>query len=301
MTISDFLPLVIGTWPLSGDYGKLERKTIEKTLEYSYQNNIIEFDTAPNYGNGFMEICLGDVFGSQSDVLINTKMGNSSLNKKSFEINDLKKSFFDSLKRLKRNSVNILYLHNPRYEIKNYSEILNFMNELKDKRLINFIGLSKAKNFDYSNYLDLQNFDVIQDDANLLYIDSLKTVPKGVLFQARSPLASGLLSGNFNSNTLFSSDDQRSSWLVGNRLNSLCKRVDHIKKMFDMDLPELSVRFLLNYKKVNKIICGVKNISHINSILNSINNGKLENHIFQKLVQENEKDFGLINEKGFGY
>ena len=53
----------------------------------------------------------------------------------------------------------------------------NFMNELKDAGIINFIGLSKAKNFNYEDFVDLSKFDVIQEDINLLSLEPLKNMP----------------------------------------------------------------------------------------------------------------------------
>ena len=164
--------IVIGTWPLSGDYGYVDLETVQKTLEFCHNNGFKEFDTAPNYGNGFIEFCLGNVFQYNLDVKINTKMGNIPFGGKSFELEKLDKSFNDSLKRLRRKSISTLFLHNPRDDILDYEKILDYMRNLKNENIIEFIGLSKAKGFDYSN-LELNQFDIIQDDVNLLYLDSL--------------------------------------------------------------------------------------------------------------------------------
>ena len=103
--------VVIGTWPLSGDYGEVDLKTVQKTLECCYYNNLKEFDTAPSYGNGFIEFCIGKVLGKKSDVLINTKIGNTPFHGKSFKVINLKSSLEQSLKRLSVDSLNILFLH----------------------------------------------------------------------------------------------------------------------------------------------------------------------------------------------
>ena len=74
--------IIIGTWPLSGDYGKIDYKQTQDILEHCYELGIREFDTAPNYGNGVMEKHLGVILENKSNVLINTKMGNLPFNKK---------------------------------------------------------------------------------------------------------------------------------------------------------------------------------------------------------------------------
>lgn len=293
--------IIIGTWPLSGDYGNVSLENIQKSLEFCYNNGFDEYDTAPNYGNGFMEFCLGNVFQDKVDIKINTKIGNFPFGGKSFELEKLKKSFNESLKRLKRKSLTTLFLHNPRNEISEYDKILEYMESLKKENTIEFIGLSKAKGFDYTD-VDLNRFDVIQDDVNLLYLDSIKKEKsKKSIFMARSPLASGLLSGNITKNTKFSSDDQRHSWLKEERLESLLRRVEAIKKELDIDVLTLAMKFVLSHEKIDRVICGIKKIEHVEKILEVIDDYKLADKEMNKIKELYDKDFGLRNEKHNAY
>ena len=294
--------IIIGTWPLSGDYGKIDYKQIQDILEHCYELGIREFDTAPNYGNGVMEKHLGVILENKSNVLINTKMGNLPFNKKNYEINELKKSFENSLKRLKRDSINVLFLHNPRTEITDYTEILNFMHELKDKGSINQIGLSKARNFNYEKFVNLEEFDVIQDDINLLNLCALKkSKPNGTILMARSPLASGLLSGRITEKTVFSNDDQRATWLRGKRLESIMRRIDEIRKYSDVELSELAIRFLNDQNLIDKIIFGIKRKEHVKNLLEQVKKNPLKPAISKKLFELFETDFGLKGEMEYSY
>ena len=294
--------IIIGTWPLSGDYGKIDYKQVQDILEYCYELGIREFDTAPNYGNGVMEKYLGVIFKNRSDVLINTKMGNLPFNKKNYEIRELKKSFENSLKTLKRDSINVLFLHNPRMEITDYTDILNFMHELKDKGRINQIGLSKARNFNYEKFVNLEEFDVIQDDINLLNLQALKkSKPKGSILMARSPLASGLLSGRITEKTVFSNDDQRATWLHGKRLESIVRRINEIRKHSDLELSELAIRFLQNQNLIDKIIFGIKRKEHVKNLLEQVSKKPLKPIIIKKLFELFENDFGLMDESDYAY
>ena len=294
--------IIIGTWPLSGDYGKIDYKQIQDILEHCYELGIREFDTAPNYGNGVMEKHLGVILENKSNVLINTKMGNLPFNKKNYEISELKKSFENSLKRLKRDSINVLFLHNPRTEITDYAEILNFMHELKDKGSINQIGLSKARNFNYEKFVNLEEFDVIQDDINLLNLRALKkSKPNGTILMARSPLASGLLSGRITEKTVFSNDDQRATWLRGKRLESIMRRIDEIRKYSDVGLSELAIRFLNDQNLIDKIIFGIKRKEHVKNLLEQVKKNPLKPAISKKLFELFETDFGLKGEMEYSY
>lgn len=294
--------IIIGTWPLSGDYGKIESNQVTNVLEYCYRLGIREFDTAPNYGNGLMENYLGDIFGDKNDVLINTKVGNTSFKEKNYEISSLKHSLTESLKRLKRNSINILFLHNPRNEITDYAPILEFLRDLKDKKIINQFGLSKAKNFDYEKYVNLNEFDVIQEDVNLLCLDAISS-PKKIknTLMVRSPLASGLLSGNITKKTIFPKNDHRSDWLHGKRLESLLKRINKIQDCSDIELSELAIRFLINHDSINKVIFGIKTKEHIDNIVKNSKKTELDTQLIDKIFELFETDFGLDNESQFRY
>jgi aryl-alcohol dehydrogenase-like predicted oxidoreductase len=294
--------IIIGTWPLSGDYGNISLEEIQKNLEFCYKNGLKEFDTAPNYGNGFMEFCLGKVFQDKLDVKINTKIGNTPFGKKNFEIKKLKESLDESLKRLKRQSISTLFLHNPRDEILNYDEIIDFLEDLKKENIIEFIGLSKAKDFDYNNKVNLNRFDVIQDDVNLLSLDSVnKQKPVNTIFMARSPLASGLLSGKITNSTTFPSDDHRHLWLKEDRLKSLLRRIEVIKENSEIDLPTLAMKFVLNLENVDKVIFGIKKIEHVKKIIDVNLDYELDHEIINKFKDLYKKDFGLINEKDNSY
>ena len=294
--------VVIGTFPLSGAYGLVSLNTVQTTLEHCYETGFKEFDTAPSYGDGFMESCLGRIFHGRKDVLINTKIGGMPFKVKSFELKDLQISFSQSLKRLYRDSVNILFLHNPRDEVKDYEPIINFMDELKSEHKIMYKGISLARKYDYSKKLDLSAFDVIQDDANLLAMRFLETqLLSNAQFMARSPLASGILSGNITSDSTFPPEDYRSEWLKGERLQSILKRVEAIKKVSDIELPSLARRFLLKNDNIDKIIFGVKKPGHVDDIIENLNSTPLDSDIEKKLIQLYENDFGLINERHLVY
>ena len=54
--------IIIGTWPLSGDYGYIPLSQIYKTLSYSFENKFYEYDTAPSYGRWFYRIYFRKIF-----------------------------------------------------------------------------------------------------------------------------------------------------------------------------------------------------------------------------------------------
>ena len=84
---------------------------------------------------------------------------------------------------------------------------------------------------------------------------------------ARSPLASGLLSGKITKHTKFTNDDHRHLWLKEERLKSLLRRIEVIKENSEIDLPTLALKFVLNFENVDKVIVELKKLSMLKKFL----------------------------------
>ena len=106
--------------------------------------------------------------------------------------------------------------------------------------------------------------------------------------QAHSPLAFGVLSGKYRNNAL-PKDSRR--FLYPNYFdryyNESSKRLvaslSKVCEFFNLDLVELSYRYLLNNPSVSEIIIGCKNISQIDKALEYVAKGKLSNEIYDEV------------------
>tara|TARA_B100000242_G_C43030310_1_gene479938 strand:- start:137 stop:1003 length:867 start_codon:yes stop_codon:yes gene_type:complete len=256
------MKVILGTWPISGDYGKYNFNESKKLINYFLSKGYNEFDTAPNYGFGKSELILGEVLFNKK-VLINTKVGNNENKQKSFDLSFIKKSFSNSLRRLKRKSVNILFLHNPR-NIKNSKKIIEFLQDLKKQRKIKNYGISISKDYKYSKTF-LNKFKIFQVDYNLiyqkLYFDRFYKSQSNIYI--RSPLASGLLGKKKKS---FLKNDHRNEWLNKDRLNKIYDSITKIKQNYDFTLIELSVLFLKKSEFSKKVIFGCRTVSQFKDI-----------------------------------
>ena len=280
-----FSKIVIGTWSLSGDFGNVSRKNIYSSIEESLKKNFFEFDTAPIYGFGKIETILGKVLKGEKKVKINTKCGYNSKNIKTFSINDIRRSVDLSLKKFDK--INTLFLHNPRNEIKNWSNLIKVLLEYKKHKHINNIGISLARDF-YFNKKIMNSFDFIQDEINLLRpqsIDKLKFFKPKIM--ARSPLASGCLSEKLSKKSKFTKNDHRNKWLSNKlRLKNILLQINEIKKISGNNLKMFSKNFLFQEKNIDKIIFGIKSPKHIIELNNDINNFKPISIIERKLIKK---------------
>ena len=140
--------ILIGMWPLSGDFGLVSLKMVEKVIQKASDNELCEFDVAPNYGYGFAEMALGHVLGNDRSFKIYTKFGNHPFKNKDFSDAALERSLEQSLMRLRRDSVEGVFLHNPRTEFSDYKNIPKLFSKLKTNGYVSELGLSGDKGYD---------------------------------------------------------------------------------------------------------------------------------------------------------
>jgi len=280
--------IVIGTWSLSGDFGKVDKKTVYRSLEKCIEHNFLEFDTAPTYGGGIMHKILADMVRHNKNIKINTKCGYDSNFIKTFKSSDIKRSIELSLNKFGK--INTLFLHNPRNEIKNWTNMIAIINEYKKTNEIKKIGISLARDHYFEKNI-MNKFDYLQDEINLFrpknldFLGSLK--PK---IMARSPLASGCLSGKLTINSKFILSDYRSTWLSNKkRLKNILFQLNEINKITNGKTRRFAKHFLLQNQKIDKVIFGIKKPKHVYELLQDIQN------LEQKIKELSKKIIELAN------
>ena len=293
--------VIIGSWPLSGDLGFTDLKTVSETLSACISNGFYSFDTAPNYGNGFAENCLGKLKNNSSELAFFTKFGSLQNGDKDYSNDSLSMSLKGSLDRLNTSHVDTVFLHNPRGNEFDYKRHKEFFDYLKDIQLIRHSGLSLAKGENYDSD-EISWFDNIMDDFNLLYLSDLSkydTVNQN--FIARSPLATGILSGKINNSSKFNTDDYRHSWLKEKRLDSIMKRVRSIEALSDISIKSLAIRYILSNPNVHKMIIGVRSTKHVEDLAKDIEKPPLSSELIKAIEDLENNNFGLSEEEGIGF
>ena len=117
----------------------------------------------------------------------------------------------------------------------------------------------------------------------------------------RSPLASGILSGNISINSKFPDDDHRSEWLIKERLSYIVSRVEEINAIKgNLTLPSISRKFLLQNKNIHKVIFGIKSIEHVKDIMDDLSSTNIDQNLIQKIFMLEKDRRGIKNDdKGF--
>ncbi len=163
------MKIAIGTaqfgmkYGINNDFGKVSEFDVKKILNHSINNGIDTIDTAIAYGDS--ENVLG--MTGVSDFKVISKLPKIPDENK---INDLMhKMVNESLTRLNIQSLYALMLHAPHQILdKNGEEIISALQNLKQKGLINKIGISIYSVKELGPLLDIFKFDIIQCPFNLV-------------------------------------------------------------------------------------------------------------------------------------
>ncbi|MEO6537320.1 MAG: aldo/keto reductase, partial [Ferruginibacter sp.] len=143
-----------GAWAIGGGamiggtaigWGDANDSISKKAIHHSLDLGVNFFDTADIYGLGHSEKLVGEVCGKVKDVIIATKVGNVSRDKK-FTVDYSKKYILkaceDSLQRLNRGIIDYYQLHSARLQHLQQGECIEAMNLLQKQGKIRYWGIS---------------------------------------------------------------------------------------------------------------------------------------------------------------
>lgn len=300
-----------GAWGISGrDWGETDDELSKKTLHTALDNGVTLIDTADVYGFGHSEELIAQVLqerGDKSKVIIATKAGNNFypfINQKfnttpanpDYSKKHLVFAAEQSLRRLKRDYIDILQLHSPSIELLLKDEPWEALLKLKEQGKILHAGLSvqSFKETEQACILD-QHFDlldVIQVRYNLLEREAEKELfPKaidyGIGVIVRIPLLFGVLTGKFDKNSAFAPNDHRSFNLSKEKLLKYLEQLEHMKDFFEINKPhtmaQLSLRFCISHPPCHTAIPGGKTPEQVLENIRAAELDFIEHSAFPKL------------------
>jgi D-threo-aldose 1-dehydrogenase len=102
----------MGCYRITSDMG-VDRDTALATLHRAYERGVRFFDTAPLYGSGEADALLGEAFGdtAHDDIVIGAKLSGPTEDVWNYRYDSCLRSFDQTLKRLRRDSVQVLQIH----------------------------------------------------------------------------------------------------------------------------------------------------------------------------------------------
>ncbi|TYR73543.1 aldo/keto reductase [Rossellomorea vietnamensis] len=280
-----------GTWAIGGSWGKTSDEEALKSLHYAMDQGVNFFDTADVYGDGHSEELLAKATkGRENEIYIATKFcrqGDIS-DPANYSYEQVKSYCEDSLRRLKREAVDLFQIHCPASEILKDGSVFQVLDRLKEEGKIRHYGVSVETVEEGLISLQYPGVQSLQIIFNMFRQKPLETlIPQahqnGVGLLVRLPLASGLLTGKFDSSHVFEEDDHRrfnengEAFNVGETFAGLGFRkgvelAGQLKWIAEdrNSMASASLRWILDQKEITAVIPGFKNQKQVQDNLSAL-------------------------------
>lgn len=299
----------LGTWQVGGKWGEpFDHQNADRILNLAIDHGVNFIDTADVYSDGESEKAVGRLVKSRSEqIYVATKCGrrlNPHINE-SYTPKALRNFVEDSLRNMGLETIDLIQLHCPPTEVYFRSEIFEVFDRLKEEGKIKNLGVSiekveeGIKAMEYPNVGSIQLiYNIFRQKPNEVLFAEAKKNNVGLI--ARVPLASGLLTGKFSSNTTFGKDDHRNfnrngaAFDKGETFSGVdyekgLMAVEELKKLFpNSDLSLIALKWILQFEEISCIIPGASKMQQLESNLKveKMNNLKTEDMAAIKAIYE---------------
>ena len=265
-----------GTWELGGrEWGEIGTGDALAVLRHAYDQGVTFFDTADQYGGGRSEQLLGTAFGGQSDVVIATKVGYPLESDGWFVRRGSPPQFNSSrayiatavegsLRRLRREAIDLYQLHQaPPQE--QWDEAFATLEDLKRAGKIRHYGVSVSvetglrvlRETGAECLMFVYNLLTPEPEDELLPLAERNGV--GVI--ARTPLASGFLTGKVTAATQFGPGDYRGLWPRERHEHEAARAAAFAFLATDARTPsQAALRFCLAHPAVSAVVPGMMSV-----------------------------------------
>lgn len=278
----------LGTWQLgSADWGVVNEEEAFSILQTFVDAGGNFIDTADVYGMGVSEKIIGRFLKTvNKEIFVATKSGRRQDGTcgwpQNFRYDGMRSNIVSSLKNLDVPKLFLEQLHCiPTPELRS-GKVFNNFRKLKEEGLIEYWGASVETTEEALICLEQEGLASLQIIFNLFrqhLADEVfaKAKERDVAIIVRVPLASGLLTGKFNEQTKFDSNDHRNYNANGEAFNAgetfsgiefkegvkLARKIASL--LPDERMAQWSLRWILDHPEVTTVIPGATKILQVKS------------------------------------
>ncbi|MET1036781.1 MAG: aldo/keto reductase [Aeromicrobium sp.] len=207
----------LGTWQLGADWGDVSHEDAVAVLDAAVAEGVTFFDTADVYGDGRSEQLIGEYLRDRPelDVFVATKMGRRAEQDPAHFTMDNFRAWTDrSRGNLGVETLDLVQLHCPPTAVFSDDRVFDDLDTLVADKVMAAYGVSVETVDEALTAIARPGVASIQIILNAFRLKPLDEVlpaarEAGVGIIARVPLASGLLSGRYTTETTFAADDHR--------------------------------------------------------------------------------------------
>lgn len=278
----------MGGCPMGGyGWGQVEENELVDAVNAAMDQGINFFDTADTYGLGQSERTLGKALGSRrDDAVVATKFGVRMENGNTFYDNSpqwIRNACESSLKRLGTDYIDLYQVH-YRDGKTPIAEVIETLEVLRSEGKIRYFGLSNLRSGDIpeleqyrGSFLSFQNqYSLACRDFEEEILELSKKLDLTPM--TWGSLGQGILTGKYDQNVTFGSDDRRSRSVYvnfhGEKLLKNLEIVECLRKIaasHDIPVSAAAVRFILDYLPGSVVLCGAKRPAQILDTAKTLN------------------------------
>ncbi len=268
----------VGTWQFGGEWGKnFAQDEVDRMFDAARHHGINLIDTAECYGDHTSEAFIGNsVARDRKSWIIATKFGHKfhgHMNRTDERgPADAIKQLDDSLKALRTDYVDVLQWHSVRDEDFDADETTAALEKLVKAGKVRHLGnsIGSNDNLHQTDASKKRHIEVIQVIYNRIDKKPEERVFASCIRQnlgvlARVPLASGLLSGKYQSGAKFGAND----WRAGQKPEQLDQKLAEVEKVKKTELPAgvdmavWALAWCLQHPAVTSVIPGCKSVEQV--------------------------------------
>jgi aryl-alcohol dehydrogenase-like predicted oxidoreductase len=207
----------LGTWQLGADWGEVDESDALAVLDAAHEAGVTFFDTADVYGDGRSETLIGSWLRANpgAGVTVATKMGRRMPQEHAnYSLEHFRAWTDRSRANLGVETLDLVQLHCPPTSVYSDDRVYDALDTLVAEGAIAAYGVSVERVEEALAAIARPHVASVQIILNAFRLKPLDQVlpaaaDAGVGIIARVPLASGLLSGRYTSETVFAANDHR--------------------------------------------------------------------------------------------
>lgn len=205
----------LGAWQLGADWGEVSEADAHATLQAAVDAGVTFIDTADVYGDGRSEQIVGSFVKDKPQLTVATKMGRRMAQEvANYSLDNFRAWNDRSRANLGVDTLDLVQLHCPPTPVFSSDAVYDALDLMVSEKRIAAYGVSVEKVSEALAATARPNVSSVQIILNAFRLKPLEQVlpaalSAGVGIIARVPLASGLLSGRYDSNTQFADNDHR--------------------------------------------------------------------------------------------
>ena len=292
----------IGTSPFGGLFASVSESAVADVISTSMEMGLNYFDTAPHYGMGSAEVRLGRNINHlpRSSFVVSTKVGRLIVPSEKaddpgwenstaaverifdFSAAGIERSLLESLERLKMESVEMVFIHDPDGAADQaISEAYPVLERLRAEGIVKTIGIGITSNEIPTRFINETDIDVVLIALKYTLLD--QSAGAELLPTALRKGVSVIAGGVFNSGIL-TNPKAGATFNYEPASPEVLARAQKIEKFFvdrGVSLAQAALQFPMQHPAISAILVGCRSADEVTTNV-ALYNKEIESHIWSE-------------------